>query len=82
MKDVWEQAIVAKIKEHRTMIVDALSRVDDTLTEEALEKEQWATAYLQLRRAVREMGDMLALVGRVRVRRLDGTDFMRHLVGE
>lgn len=75
--DVWEAAIWEKIKEHRFMIVDALHRADDGLTEEKLGVDQWSYAYVQCKRAADEMGRLVALVRRVRVRRLDAASVPR-----
>lgn len=75
--DPYEANAWEKIKAHRYLISDALSRADDQLTEEACDREQWGYAYVQLSRAALELHALMKQILAVRSRRaaLEGDPF-------
>ena len=74
MFDRYEKAQWQKIKEARYMIVDALTRADDGMSEERFDMDRFGYAYIQLRRAEREMQAILELMMKMRCRRLDAEE--------
>jgi len=70
MFDDYERAMWTKIKEARFLMCDALMRCDDGMTEERLEVDQWHYAFLQGSRALNELEEIVALIVKIRQRRL------------
>lgn len=68
--DEWEAAQLWELKSEFRMVEDALTRAQDQLTEEDLERSEWAYTYTQLSRAQKILDTLKRRLLRVRTRRL------------
>lgn len=70
MFDDYEKVVWERIKHHRFMLMDALTRADDGLTEDRFDIDQWGYAYVQLNRAMNELQWLLDKLMTMRTRRM------------
>ncbi len=68
--DQYEQHKWEQIKHDRYLVVDALTRADDQLHEEAWDKDQFGYAYIQLARASDSLHAVILSILQMRQRRL------------
>lgn len=71
MVDGFESIKWDEIKLQRLRVSLALFTCDDALTEETLDADDWFLALSKLEQAASELGVMVAMVKRVRERRMD-----------